>query len=217
MSRNNAAVPVASLWRATSMVLDMFAARGYAHNVKLFQTDKFLFHEYAQHINSDLLKLSLSATDKRGKHVLACMVPDKQFKKEQATKLIADVSAMSSIGAVSGHKISKLILIWAQPGSVSATATLRQHYELETWTYTQAQSQFHRHMTVPMQRRLTKKEKVAFFKKYKLSSSLMGSTMNANTVMGKFLGFQSSDVIHIWRVTNEGISRAYRLVKLTLV
>ena len=204
MSRNTTTVPTDSLWKATQLALDMFAARGYAYTIKRFQTDKQLFQEYMQHIGQDLLKLSLSAIDGKGMHVFVCMVPDKQFKKEQATKLIAELAT---------RNIQRLILIWSQSGSVSAIATLKEHYDLEIWSYIQAQSMFHRHLSVPMQRKLSKKEKAVFFKKYRLSSLLMGSAMSANTIMSKFLGFQPSDVIHIWRVTNEGVSRAYRLVK----
>jgi DNA-directed RNA polymerase subunit H (RpoH/RPB5) len=206
MSRKNAstAVPPSALWKATRMVLDMFRARGYAHTVQRFQTDKCLFREYVEHVGADMGKLRIVGTDHKGRCVCACFVADRQFKKEQAVKLIAELAP---------QQVRRLVLVWSQPGSVSAVALLRQHCELETWTYALAQSQFHRHTGVAMQRRLTKRERAAFFKTYRLTPALMGSTMHTGTPIAKFLDAQIGDVMHVWRVTHGGVSRAYRYVK----
>jgi DNA-directed RNA polymerase subunit H (RpoH/RPB5) len=203
MLRNTTAVPVAALWDATRMVMDMYCARGYQYEEHRFQTDRQLFTEYVRH-TADLSRLQITAIDQKGRKVCACFIPDKQFKKEQATKLTARLTA---------DKVHRLVLIWSQAGSAPATASLKQAFALETWTYAQAQSHFHRHMGVPVQRKLTKKERLTFFDKYRLTPTLMGSCMYATTAMAKFMGVQSGDIVHVWRVTNEGVSRAYRYVK----
>lgn len=202
-SNRSAQVPLEALWKANCFVLDMYAARGYKHDVKRFQRDRSLFEEFVTSVKNDLTQLRVWATDKRGDAVCACMIPDKQFKKDHATKLCKEL----------GSSVRRLIIVWSQPGSPKAILSLKEHFALETWTYQLARSQFHRHSTVPMQRKLTGREKRSFFKTCRLTAQTISSTMHTSTAMARFLGVVPGDVVHIWRTTYEGTSRAYRLVK----
>jgi DNA-directed RNA polymerase subunit H (RpoH/RPB5) len=214
-SGSNSTVPVRTLWLATRLVLDCFAARGYKHDIKRFQTTEALFHEYVDGLENNLKPLRIWATApaavgptpggrtrKRVQQVCACFMTDTQVNKKVAEQL---GSEMKEAG------VQRLVLLWTQPGSAPGIKFLQAQFNLETWTYAIAQSQFYRNAVVPVHRKLTAVERSAFFRRYKLDPAHMSSHMRTTTAMARFLGAECGDVVRIERVTNEGLATVYRL------
>lgn len=225
---NTNEVPVKALWAATEMAISCCKARGYQFDIKRFQTDFTLFQEYVL-LNKDdtsYLNLRILAQDfglnkhkksmdkhqhddkdkakaKPYKLICCCFIPNIQINKKIAVQLLDEFTNMN---------ISRLIIFWLQPASPAAVKLLQAHFKLDIWSYFIAQSRFYNCIQTCAHRPLTATQAARFYKQYHLKPGQISSHMKVDTAMARFLGVNVGDVVKIHRITNEGISFAYRLV-----
>ena len=120
---------------------------------------------------------------------------DNTFGKRPAEGLVAYMKA---------HGIERLFLVTSTAVTPPAQKMLKAEIQVEYWSMLACLSEAERHYTVPQARRLTVKEKKAFYASRSLTYTNM-PRMLVTERMARYWDFQPGDLIHIRRRTHVGV------------